>query len=375
MDVLKDLESKTFLSTEQVSHIKASICKNYPHSTSQECALYFAQAVHHLLDQNLANFEKSQRQQIKKHVLQETISRESFFITSYDIFRACSTFPEESALFWDTLTDWLNREQATAFTASQVKWIASQALTPKAPPIASSYLKASPTHPLTLKELFFSYCFTTWAILKKYKEWSLACVLLLFLSLTIAYPFYKDYQEQRLYTQTLRALANSPLPPIVVEPVEVKKLPQVESPLQPHLQYKWIDEEALIAWLAERQSLLAEEPYFGSILEVAEEFNINPLLLFAITGQEQGFVPSTHSKASIIANNPFNVYGSWQDFNTNITDTSRIAARTILNLSKDCPPNEDPIKWLNRRYAEDPNWHIGVSQILAQLEKVAGESP
>ena len=109
-----------------------------------------------------------------------------------------------------------------------------------------------------------------------------------------------------------------------------------------------------------------------TILNAAASYNINPLLMFAITGQEQGFVPKSHKRAAEIANNPFNVYGSWQDFNTNIEDTAFIAARTIINLSKGCPPNADPIQFLNKKYAEDPKWHIGVTALLKQLEEVAG---
>lgn len=146
----------------------------------------------------------------------------------------------------------------------------------------------------------------------------------------------------------------------------------LDNGLQSHLQYKEIDEKALADWLTMRGSILAEEPYFTSMLDVAYEFNINPLLMFAITGQEQGFVPKDHPEAEHIANNPFNVFGSWQDFNTTIEDTSAIAARTIINLSAGCPEDEDPIKWLNQKYAEDQNWHLGVSSIFYNLESIAG---
>ena len=62
---------------------------------------------------------------------------------------------------------------------------------------------------------------------------------------------------------------------------------------------------------------------------------------------------------------------SWKVYNTSIEDSSRIAARTIINLSKGCPDDADPILWLNQNYAEDPNWYKGVTSLLNQLEKVA----
>jgi len=115
-------------------------------------------------------------------------------------------------------------------------------------------------------------------------------------------------------------------------------------------------------------SLLSQSPYFEAILETAEAYNLNPLLLFAITGQEQGFVVLTESNAHRMANNPFNVFGSWQKYNTNIYDAAAIASRTIVLLSQDCPEGMNPLTWINRKYAEDKNWWVGVSKILDHLE-------
>ena len=135
---------------------------------------------------------------------------------------------------------------------------------------------------------------------------------------------------------------------------------RIHNNLPSYLQYEQVDDKDLREWLNGRKSILAEEPYYSSIINAASEFNIDPLLLFAITGQEQGFVSKEHVNAEKIANNPFNVFHSWEDFNTNISESSRIAARTIVNLSKDRPKEADPFQWINRKYAEDPNWWIGV---------------
>lgn len=126
-------------------------------------------------------------------------------------------------------------------------------------------------------------------------------------------------------------------------------------------QYKVINEEALKAYLETRSSFLINEPYFSSIINVAKDFNLNPILLFAITGQEQGFVPNNNSSASKIANNPFNVFCSWQDYNTDIIDSTQIACRTIINLSKEKPDDIDTLTWINRKYSADKNWSNGVN--------------
>ena len=110
-------------------------------------------------------------------------------------------------------------------------------------------------------------------------------------------------------------------------------------------------------------------PYFSAIIRASKEFNLNPHILFAITGQEQSFVPKNHENANKIANNPFNVFHSWQEYNTDIYDSSRIAARTVINLSKDKPTNIDIFDWINNKYAFDKKWGKGVKEIFETLNE------
>ncbi|EJP6473918.1 glucosaminidase domain-containing protein, partial [Clostridium botulinum] len=139
--------------------------------------------------------------------------------------------------------------------------------------------------------------------------------------------------------------------------------------LPKYVRYKTLNNKKLKNYLYNKNSLLTEEPYFSSIIAAAEEFDINPLILFAITGQEQGFVPKNNKFAKKMANNPFNVFHSWKEYNSDIKDSSRIAARTVFNLLKTMPKEQDPFKWINNTYAEDINWHKGVKSLYNDLEK------
>ncbi|MDR1615835.1 MAG: hypothetical protein LBR98_02305 [Syntrophomonadaceae bacterium] len=132
--------------------------------------------------------------------------------------------------------------------------------------------------------------------------------------------------------------------------------------------YKQIDQDLLRNYLQNKKSVLSSEPYFSAILKTAEKYDLNPLLLFAITGQEQNFVPVDGADALRIANNPFNVYHSWQKFNTDISQSTEIAAVTILNLSKNRPAETDFLKWLNLEYAEDQKWHEGVGYFMRDMK-------
>lgn len=170
--------------------------------------------------------------------------------------------------------------------------------------------------------------------------------------------------------------AAKPLPPPdPVATVEVREL-QAPSPdvgMPEWLRYQEFDAAAVIAYLQGRDSLLADEPYFSAIVDSARQHDVHPLLLFAITGQEQGFVPKTAKQAKRIANNPFNVFHSWEEFNTNIGQSADIAARTVSRQGSKRPEGFEPFEWLNETYAEDPNWANGVRLIFAKLTSLAEE--
>ncbi len=136
------------------------------------------------------------------------------------------------------------------------------------------------------------------------------------------------------------------------------------------IKYKEVNKESLRKFLNERNSLLAEEPYFSTIINAAKGFDINPILLFAITGQEQGFVPKNTPDGNNIANNPFNVFHSWKDYNTDIEDSSDIAARTVFNICSKMPKGENVFQWINKTYAEDENWWKGVESIFYQINNL-----
>lgn len=139
---------------------------------------------------------------------------------------------------------------------------------------------------------------------------------------------------------------------------------------QARFAYSPFDAEAVRAYLSGRDSLLAERPYFEAIVESARLHSVDPLLLFAVAGQEQGFVPKSAKKSKQIANNPFNVFHSWETYNTNIRDSSGIAAKLLAKLAAGVPDGEEPFAWMNRTYAEDPRWSDGVRAIYGKLVSI-----
>lgn len=138
------------------------------------------------------------------------------------------------------------------------------------------------------------------------------------------------------------------------------------------LDYEPINKERMQGYLKRRNSLLANEPYFSAVMHSAALEDIHPVLMFAITGQEQGFVKRGSENAALIVNNPFNVFNSWIEYNTNINDSSHIAAETIKNILSDRQKGQNPFQWLNNTYAEDPNWWVGVESLFLEIEEYLG---
>lgn len=133
-----------------------------------------------------------------------------------------------------------------------------------------------------------------------------------------------------------------------------------------------------------------DKTYFGTpsafsvsdmetICHAAEIYDVNPVVLVSITGQEESFDPEAWSAWPAIHKNPFNVYYSWMWTNEyrpqwTLTDTAAIAANTVRHKLSTPPPNgEDPFQWMNDPknpwglYATDRNWAAGVERFYNMI--------
>ncbi|HBV98004.1 MAG: hypothetical protein JL50_01150 [Peptococcaceae bacterium BICA1-7] len=156
----------------------------------------------------------------------------------------------------------------------------------------------------------------------------------------------------------------------------IDPMPFLKSIVLPEeLVFKDIDAQRTIDWInsyLRKDSLIATPENLNTLIDVGRQFNVNPLLLIAITGQEQSFVPAGSS--SRILGNPFNVYGSWESYSPGLETSAQVAARTIVSLSRGRPDGEHPIHWLNSAenpngmYATDPTWWRGVTWFFNSLQ-------
>lgn len=350
--ILNDLKQHIIISPEDIQSLRKLLIEQHPELNHNERAKLFAKTLHRILNEALHPFEEPFIKSLKQELLNQMLLKDKLSINAFDIFHVYTQMDALDKTHLSALTTWINHYQSNDLSIDEVTSLAHTFI-----------LHPDSTQPLTTLTNSKEELVTSTSLIHQNKKLLIISGMLVII---VSCYFSKNIPVLSLpqaNTFSGIALAATSFPDYLEE-----KLP--DNGLPSSLQYKTIDHEALKLWLEARHSLLASEPYFTTILNTAKSFNINPLLFFAVTGQEQGFVPKSHENAEKIANNPFNLYGSWRAFNTSIEESAPIAARTFINLGKDCPSHEDPIKWINRSYAEDPNWHLGVSYFLNELEEV-----
>lgn len=352
------LLKKEVINHGNVNAIRERINIRYETLTNKQKAQLLAKTIHNMIDHSLPNFSA----ETKKYVRMELINNQlnaSTPINAQDIIEASIKFASEEELE-ELLPQWIQSKVEIDLNMAgiYINNLLHHEKKEEKEITGPTEIVAQPIIPIDNNVLTTNHS----TLIKKFQKhrralFGIAALIIILFSIIqgIGLPFQKNIENAKVEAGEVSG-ANSQ--------------ERMENELPPHLKYESIDDRKLRDWLHNRHSLLADEPYFSTMIETANKFNIHPLLLFAITGQEQGFVQRDHQNAKKIANNPFNVYHSWEDFNTNISESSQIAARTIVNLSKDRPKEVDPIQWINRKYAEDKNWWIGVSTIFTQLEEV-----
>lgn len=423
--VFDKLRSNEYVNADNVAALRKYIRIKNPGSSPEELSAVFADALHRIIDIRIFQFDENHRKKIKEHVLRKAARKKEFSINAAEVFSTCLSLKLRGEGYVESLSQWINQNQDILVSAEEVDRLISIAdgfeeayieSNPEAivekfddslamntlvdeaavnPPGEKSIADAGLVEgfepeeaaKLNLEKLLKPARRIMFAAAGslKYMRPSMKLVLPAAVPLVIVTAFavtwfFGGYRVQALLPDIPGRYVN-----IAEERLDrylsleskvhnkLKGLKSVDEliladGLQNGHKYKAVDRGKLNKWLKDKNSLLSEEPYFSAILAVSEQYDINPLLMFAIVGQEQGFVPKSHASARKIANNPFNVYGSWEKYNTDIHESSRLAADTIIKSSRNRPVYINAIRWINRRYAEDPDWWKGVYSFFVQLE-------
>ena len=368
--------------------------------------MVFSDAVHKLLDKELILFSKQDQVDIKKNILIQVIARREISLNKLDIFEGIIALEKEDEKNYKLLEKWL-KVNVVDVESLKLEEILYEYIYPKTVKEIEKRPRNMAIVAMSILAAVASLIFIIQIVLPKtnYGEGNLGTeefktqyVEVVNTNMKIEQDvevgiLFDDLRKRDIEKEELDIIID---PEVIIvdevilkktEPVEVDEILDEEENIEVEtiskdliptsiyeddhlsLKYKKVSMDSLGDFLEKKDSILGEEPYLTAILDSAEAYGLNPLLLFAIAGQEQSFVKKSNPKAETIANNPFNVFGSWVQYNTDIHDSSAIVSRTIINLSKNRPLNTDPIKWINRKYAKDQNWWKGVSKFLKELEE------
>lgn len=368
------------LSPSDVSKIRSYVQHKYAEMPQEQRAEIVADAVKRIIYKQLPPFEQKLKRQVTETLIRTTVLEQQRPVRREDIFEACLELDRSSPFINEPLCSWIakqlgltpDRKEEVELLLDELssreagdRWhILAYRLKPDMTANTSADIGAVTAPPAEVIALPLPLS-SPYNRRRRMQTIMYSALSVLLIAASLMYGLYQ--------MESNAAAAAKPQPQAAIsEATAVQSEAVAGLPLE--LRYTEIDSGRLIDYLDKKSSILADAPYFEAIINAAEEFDIHPVLLFAITGQEQGFVPRTHKQAEEIANNPFNVFHSWKDFNTNITESAQIAARTVTNISKDRPPDADAIQWINATYAEDPNWSNGVRTIFNTIISYLEES-
>lgn len=361
-NVINELKVSSILTKEEIERIKLYINKKYPDNSSKENAAILSRTMYGVIDKNLEGLSEDEKQNIKRNIIGSTILKSKKNIFKLDVFDAYITELKENPQLKKTLVEWINKNQKNNVSQEIFdEYVMSIHNTRGIDGVAYLDIESQPKNNVIKFEG-----------ISKITAFTKICICLLSLLILSIYSINNLNKDSNIVDNKTKS--NNDKGQVYIEKVDTYdsyvKDPMSDHPHMPNsFNYKSIDKSKLIKFLNAKNSILAEEPYFSAIIKTSIEFNLNPHILFAITGQEQSFVPKDHKNAVEIANNPFNVFHSWKEYNTDIYDSSRITARTVINLSKDKPKNIDSFNWINNKYAGDKNWGSGVKEIFETLNE------
>lgn len=379
---MDELQSQKVISKSDVLILKQYINKKYSNYTQVQKLNVLTSSIHQVLDKNIVGIEETYTAKLKQEILKNTLLKDGSTIFLIDIFNTCISEKDAENDFYESIVNWVNSKVENKISLSELEKFDIQLEIPKEQEkeIATELEKAPPE---TIKPEIAKpeniECEIEHKQLIKPKLKAIinskiarACVCALFIFCIILQnagnikSVLNPHKSKNIKISSKKSVKKSE------KFITSNKI--INSNVPSYFNYKDINKNSLKRYLHNKNSLLGEEPYFSTLITVAENFNLNPLVLFAITGQEQAFVPANNKDAKKIVNNPFNVFHSWQEYNTNLKDAAEIACRTVINLCKDRPNTEEPFHWINRKYAEDPKWGEGVLKIYNELEKNNTES-
>ena len=405
--LLNTLKSYIILSLNDLTHIKDTIARRYGHMTSTERAEILSMAIHNHLNKHLDGIDDAHKETLKLTILSQTFAKHRYSITRLNIFDAILDLELDDAIKTDLAESWLSEsaqlsvprwtvEDYVALKRIQLETVAHPINTDEHVPYNFQKIAEDSVQDID-QPVYFDDSEKYEKKESRYSVGIFAIVLLVLIFATPTYFFlksaYKSNPVQNItLTSEIGSIEHYGLSllggiHLIARIDGYKSGERVNLTLEKKrfdfglmrktdaFRFESFDYYAVKHYILNtRNGLIGTSEQFNQIIHEAYLNDIDPLLLFAIIGQEQAFVQDNSNYSAKILNNPYNVYHSWMEYNTTLRDSTQIAINTIKNRLNKAPFSASAFKWLNMTYAEDTNWHTGVRLIYTHLVSIGRTS-
>lgn len=375
-ELLQTLNSKVVINDLIVRRMKYEISMLFYDKPTKERANILAKKIHTQLDKSLEGVDEKDKDAIRRLLLINSFlvipNPASDNINYGHVLTTLTNYDENDVETKDRLTKWLDNytdvtydeESLTQYIKSYKIKASGKVVKTAASTYEPSYEKAKledinrpPQAPID--EALYRYRPTRRAFIVP--------VIILLMILLYSFFHFELHEKPRNDMEFITPESYDDSLELTI-PDELKHVRKVNIRIIPEeYRYKEMNLKSIFTYLEEKNSMLTQKDYLTTITELSEKYYVNPILLIAIIGQEQGFVPMDHEYAESIINNPYNVFGSWQDYNTDFREATIICLNTITTALENRPEDADLIVFLNDKYSEDENWHKGVTIIFQTL--------
>ena len=374
-EIIKSLNNKIVINDLIVRRMKYEINMLFYDKPSKKRALELAKKINQQIDSSLVGIQEEDKENIRRLLILNsfmvTPNPTSDHINYGHVFTTLTNYDDNEESTENRLTRWLDlNTEYTYEEETLTQYIKKYKINKTGKIVKTAATTFQPEHqdkPVSNRDTTNNYE----DVLYKYKPTKRAILIpLLIVMMILIYsmftiethdPNIMDIIKPETYDDDLELTAPDYIENM--EKVNIKIIPEKYF-------YKDMNLKAIYEYLENKNSKLIENDYLDIISKLSKKHYINPYLLIAIIGQEQSYVPRDHEYTDEIINNPYNVFGSWQVYNTNFEEATQICLNTIDTALQNRTEDTDLIEFLNEKYSEDENWYKGVQIIFETLNNL-----
>lgn len=361
VNLLRHLNNKILINDLIVKKMKYEVNMLFFDQPSKEKAKLLASKINNQIDTALVGLNEEDKESVRKNIIRHSFlvvqNPASDHVNYGHVFTTLTNFDDYPSDTKKRLSRWLDLNTALAYDDNMLsQYITLYKIKTDTPDQKVAAIEYQPKEKPTQKKKYRLTARILWVP-----------VTIIIISL---FSFILKNEADKLKARMeVPPLYESSLNPEVLSFID-SYYEEVTGTVNSPYAYSALDFNSIYHYLKMKNSKLIGANYLSIINSLSASYDVNPLLLIAIIGQEQNFVPSDHEYSDIIINNPYNIFGSWVNYNTDFEDATTICLNTIETALNTLPEDEDLITWLNETYAEDKNWSIGVKTIFTKLQSL-----